>query len=263
MIVLIRKGWRLTLLVAAGGLCGLAAADGGEFYVRAGVGFESLENTEFLDRDCSSESPAALYGCGTGSDGAPHRSTGDFGNSAMVEFGIGRRVLPWLRIEALLGYRPRLSFQGRTNFLAAERRQSVQADVSSVSALLAMQADLKWLAVPGFLDLVPFVGVGAGAVRTRIGAMRMMFPRTTTTVPSGRHTDLAWSVNAGVALALRQDVRLELAWRYMDLGEVKTDRGVGQVEWRDGSRETLRLDLEATRATFKGHGVGVFVRYWF
>lgn len=250
------------ILLAAGMLCGLASADGG-FYVRAGVGFEGLEDTVFSDRDCSSEAPAALYGCGLGSDGAAHRSTGDFENSGLVEFGMGRKVSPWLRMEVLLGYRPRLSFRGRANFLAQGRRQSVEANLSSVSALLAMQADLARLRVPGFRDLVPFVGVGAGAVRTRIGAMRMMFPRTTTTVPSGRRTDLAWTVNAGAALALSQDLRLELAWRYTDLGEIETGRGVGQVEWRDGSRDTLRLDLDATRAKFSGHGIGISVRYAF
>ena len=70
-------------------------------------------------------------------------------------------------------------------------------------------------------------------------------------------------VTAGVAAVLNARTTLELAWRYSDLGEVRTGRGAGRVVWRDGSREPLPLDLAATRATLSSHGLRLSVRYAF
>ena len=56
---------------------------------------------------------------------------------------------------------------------------------------------------------------------------------------------------------------LDLAWRYTDIGEVHTGRGAGRVEWRDGSREPLPLNLAATQAKLAGHGLRLSLRYAF
>ena len=100
----------------------------------------------------------------------------------------------------------------------------------------------------------PFVGTGIDVVHTRIGKTIMTFPATTTTVPGGGRTGLAWMATAGFAVALDVRVSLDLAWRYSDLGEVRTPRGPGRVV-RDGSREPLPLDLAPTKARLKGHGI--------
>ncbi len=240
-----------------------AAADPGDFYLRAGIGLDRPAESVFSDRDCSSVSPAALYGCGRGGDGAPYRSVGDFGMPEALEIGLGRVATRALRFEVLAGYRPRLEFRGRANFLQPMREQAVEAKVSSLSALLAVHVDLPALGVPKIGPLEPFVGVGAGIVRTRIGETTLTFPRTRTTVPGTDRTEFVWMVTAGVAAVLNARATLELAWRYSDLGEVRTGRGVGRVVWRDGSREPLPLDLAATRATLSSHGLRLSVRYAF
>ena len=205
---------------------------------------------------------AALYGCGTGGDGAPYRSVGDFGTVQAVEVGLGY-VTGAARFELLVEYRPRFAFEGRANFLAPESRQSVSADLSSVSGMLAVFVDLAGLGLPRPGPFAPFVGAGIGAAHTRIGKTTMTFPATTTTVPGGSRVGLAWMATAGVALALDERVTLDLAWRYTDLGEVRTGRGAGRVVWRDGSREPLPLDLAPTRARLAGHGVRLSLRYAF
>ncbi|MDE0332076.1 MAG: hypothetical protein OXL41_09430 [Nitrospinae bacterium] len=60
------------------------AAPVGGFYLRAGIGLDHPPDIRFTDVDCSSASPAALDGCGTGGDGAPCRSMGDFETSSAV-----------------------------------------------------------------------------------------------------------------------------------------------------------------------------------
>ena len=239
------------------------AAIAGDFYLRGGIGLDRAADTTFADLDCSSTSPAALYGCGQGTDGAPYRSRGGFGTAPVLEAGLGYVAGPSARLEALVEYRPRLAFEGRTNFLAPERRQTVTADLSAISAMLVGFLDLPGLGLPRLGSFDPFVGAGAGFVRTRIGETRMMFPRTTTIVPGAHRTGFAWMLTAGVATALSERTTLELAWRYTDLDAVHTGRGEGRVVWRDGSREPLVLDLAATRARLRSHGFRLSLRYAF
>ena len=238
------------------------AAGAGDFYLRGGIGLDRPADTVFTDRDCSSSAPAALYGCRTGSDGAPYRSRGGYGTVPALELGLGYAAAA-ARVEILVEYRPRFAFEGRANFLAPERRQSVTADLSSVSGMLAAYVDLAELGLPKPGPFAPFAGAGVGAVRTRVGETRMTFPATTTIVPGASRTDLAWMVTAGVAAALDERVTLDLAWRYTDLGKVRTGRGAGRVVWRDGSREPLPLDLAPTRARLASHGIRLSLRYAF
>ena len=250
-------------LMAAGVSAVPMAAIAGDFYLRGGIGLDRAAETTFADLDCSSTSPAALYGCGRGSDGAPYRSRGGFGTAPVLEAGLGYVAGPSARLEVLVEYRPRLAFEGRTNFLAPERRQTVTADLSSVSAMLVGYLDLSGPGLPRLGSFDPFVGAGAGFARTSIGETRMMFPRTTTIVPGARRTGFAWMLTAGIATALNERTTLDLAWRYTDLDTVHTGRGEGRVVWRDGSREPLLLDLAATRARLRSHGLRLSLRHAF
>ena len=233
------------------------------FYVRVGVAFDWPEEARFTDEDCSSESPAALYGCGNGPDGVPYNTLGDFASIGGFELGVGRAATPLLRLEAVVQYRPDASFEGRANYLEATRRQEVHTDVSSLTSLVAAYADLPELGVPRFGPFSPFTGAGVGLSRLELGETRMEFPRTTTIVPGGTRTNLAWMVTAGVAVALSERMTLDIAWRYTDFGTVRTDRGQGWVVWRDGSREPRELDLAETRADLSSHGVLASLRYAF
>ncbi len=244
------------------------AAAAGDHYIRAGIGLDRPGEAAFTDTDCSSTVPAALYGCGRGSDGAPYRSAGGFGTVPAVELGLGYAAGAF-RFEALVETRPRYTFEGRTNFLAPHRRQDVSARLSSVSAMLAGFVDLAALGAPKAGPFAPFLGAGIGAAHTRIGETTMTFPATTTTVPGGSRTGPAWMATAGIAMALDDRVTLDLAWRYSDLGEIRTPRGPGRVvrrdgrAWPDGTRGPRPLDLAPTRARLRSHGVRLSLRYRF
>ena len=240
---------------------GTVAAE--EFYLRAGVGLDRPADAAFMDADCSSASPDALYGCGSGGDGAPRRSLGGFGTVTGVELGLGLNAGPAVRIEAQVDHRPRLAFEGRANFLAPERWQSVSADPSVLSGMVAAHVDLPALGVPRLGPFDPFVGAGIGAARIRIGETAMTFPKTTPIVPGTQRTGLAWMVTAGLSAPLGARTRLDAAWRYTDLGTVETGTGVGRVVWRDGSRPPLPLDLAATRGRLRSHGLRLSLRYAF
>ena len=165
------------------------AAVAGDYYLRGGIGLDRPGEAAFTDTDCSSTSPAALYGCGTGGDGAPYRSAGKFRTAPAVELGLGYAIGA-IRFEAPVEYRPQYTFEGRANFLAPERRQDVSAKLSSVSGMLAGLVDLAALGLPKPGPFAPFLGAGVGAAHTRIGKTTVTFPATTTTVPGGSRTGL-------------------------------------------------------------------------
>ena len=236
------------------------SAIAGDLYLRGGLGLDWPDNAVFTDSDCFSTVPAALYGCGTGGDGAPYRSDGDFGTVPALEIGFGY-ARGAMRIEVQVEYRPRFEFKGRANFLAPDRRQSVSANLSSVTGMLTGFVDLAALDLPKPDSLVPFVGAGIGVAHTRIGKTTMTFPVTTTLVSGGSRTRMAWMATVGIAMALDERVSLDLAWRYTDLGGVRTPRGPGWVVRRDGSRQPLLLDLAPTKADLKGHGIRLSLRY--
>ena len=182
-------------LIAAGTSIGSAGAS--DLYVRAGAGLDRPAETAFTDLACSSVSPAAVYGCGRGGDGAPYRSVGDFGMVPVLELGLGYAAAPAVRLEVLAEYRPRFAFGGHANFLEAGRRQFVAADRSSLSAMLAVYVDLPAAGVRSLRFLEPVVGGGVGAVHDRMGETRVSFPKTTTIMPRASRTGVAWMLTAG------------------------------------------------------------------
>lgn len=254
------------LLVLAGAsplLSGVAGAD--EVYLRAGVGLDRSTDARFADADCATD---GLYGCGAGADGAPHGALGDFGALTGVEVGIGYRAAPALRIEGLVQSRPRAAYAGRANFLAADRRQSVSADLSVLSGLAVAYADLAELGLPGLGHLRPFVGGGAGVSRIALDETTMTFPRTMTLVPAGRRTSLAWMAAVGLAMPLGGAATLDFAWRCLASGRAATGSGTGRVLYHDGSvhyrnGRPNEFRLGETHARLASHGLQLSLRYAF
>ena len=241
-----------------------AASSGGgasrEFYVRAGVVLDWTREARFVDEDCSSSSPAALYGCGPGNDGAPISSLGDFGTAAGVKFGLGYALAPALRLEGTVQYVPSFSFEGTANFVQTLEQQTVSADLSFLTGMAAVYLDLPELGLPRLGPFRQFIGAGGGVSRIDIDEMQMRFPKTTTIVPAGQRVNFAWMLTAGVAVSLAGKTTLDLAWHYADYGAVGTGRGTGRVVWRNGSRDPLRLDLGETQASLRGHELSISLR---
>ena len=240
--------------VVIAAVLGSASPGTAELYYRGGVVLDWSEETRFLDVDCASQNPAALYGCGEGLDGAPLGSSGDFGSTPGIELGVSRGLTSFLRLEAAVQYRPGLSFRGRSNFLQTKGIQAASAELSSLSGLLA--AYLEW---PGRAG--PFIGGGAGLSRVAIGDTRLRFRQTETIIPGGRRLGAVWMVTAGASVPLGECFILDIAWRYTESGAVETGRGRGRIVWRDGSHEPVELDLAETRADLSTRGLRASVRW--
>ena len=148
------------LVPAALGWGALAqAADG---YLRATLGYEQSRDADFADRDCSSQQPAALFGCAPGDDGRPIGAYGDFGGYPLVELALGTRLLPWLRADLSLGYRFAIDYQGNANFLAVGTHEPVAADLESWNGMVNAFVDLAPLSGTDLGPFQPYVGAGVG-----------------------------------------------------------------------------------------------------
>ena len=152
-------------------------------YVRAAIGAERARATRFMDKDCANDGGefVPLYGCGTGFDGKPLSSSGNFDTMRSFELAAGYIAAPFLRIEALVQRRASSSFKGHANFSQLDKnsRRDVHVDVSSVSVMFATYVDLPELGVPGIGPLSPFVGAGVGHSRIKTSETRQEFRCTT------------------------------------------------------------------------------------
>ncbi|MDE0206555.1 MAG: outer membrane beta-barrel protein [Candidatus Tectomicrobia bacterium] len=260
------KTWLWTVLLAIAMGAALPAPGFTQTYVRGGVLLDRAQDTRFTDKDCESELPAALYGCGMGVDGKALSSVGDFGSMPGLEVGLGYILHPTLRLEAGIQYRPDFSFEGSSNFSGLELsdRRDVSAELSQLSGMLAAYVDIFELLLLQYVSPVgPFIGVGGGLSVIDIGDTRMDFPQTYTIVPGGSQVNFSWMVTAGIGIHLRGRTAVDIAWRYTDHGAVETPNGDGRVVWRDGSREPLPLNLGGTKGRLRSHGLNISLRYTF
>jgi opacity protein-like surface antigen len=122
--------------------------------------------------------------------GGPALAQGDLGGTPVGDLGLGWRATSFVRIEALGSWRPGLAFAG--------------AEVDSLSALA-----VGWVDLGVYGKARPFLGAGVGVARNRLEG-------------EGRSTETAWMAAAGVAWPLSPRATLDVAYRYLDLGHVRT-----------------------------------------
>jgi opacity protein-like surface antigen len=230
-----------------------------EPYLRLGVGGDGSVPATFRDTDCQSVQPPALFGCGAGRNGEPLGASGAFGSGVVLDAGLGYRFNRWLRAEGLFSYRPDYEYNGQANFLQSSPPQPVNANLSSVAAF-----GVGYLDFPKIRSVQPFIGAGVGAARNRISAVTYGFPAlapdATTTMPGGTATGLAWLLTAGVAIPLNEQLSLDLAYRYTDLGTVQTDTGSARIVRPSGTRS---LVIAGTQSALQTHGAMLTLRYAF
>jgi opacity protein-like surface antigen len=240
------------------------AADDGP-YLRGGLGLSVSRDTRLKDEDCSSTVPPALFGCANGPDGVSIGARGDFSDTPLAEVALGYSR-QWLRVEAVLSWRPSYDFDGQANFLNVPLgQQPVSGKVDSLSLMGAAYVDLAKV-VSAWRDarIQPYVGAAVGAARNETERMTYRFPsigaEAVTITPDGSWSGLAYSLTAGVSIPLGAATTLDVAYRYVDLGRVETDVGVAAIRRPSTS---LDLTIAPTRADLRGDELLVSLRHAF
>ena len=254
-----RPSLKLTLGLLIGGFgLGMAPASS-EPYLRIGLGADDSAPATFRDGKCSAEKPPALFGCGKGENGSPLNAVGAFGSGAVIDAALGYRLNDWLRAEALFSYRPSYDYSGEANFLNAGSLQPVSANLSSIAGFAVGYVDL-----PKIGKIQPFFGAGLGGARNRISSMHYDFPKlgsnASTTIVGGTSKGFAWLLTAGVGIPLSENLNLDIAYRYTDLGHVKTSDGIAAIERQTGSN---LIEIAGIQSNLQTHGAMATLRYHF
>ncbi|HYH21153.1 MAG TPA: outer membrane beta-barrel protein [Azospirillum sp.] len=246
------RGLPVLCAVALGALALTAATPAlggdGPIYLRADVGYGASRDAKLEDADPGGRNP--LYGAG-------NWVNGDVGRSVALGAGIGVRVLPALRAEAAVHWLPGLEYTGVTRRSGA----AVRADADGLALMANVYLDLDRLdGSHGDGPIHPWVSAGLGTARTHLGTVRTEAAGRTITAPGGTSWRFAWSLGFGAAVDLTDSLALDLGYRYLDMGKVRTDGGTAQMVSAAG---TFTGPVDPVEARLRTHLVTVGLRYSF
>ncbi|WP_232628986.1 outer membrane protein [Methylobacterium sp. Leaf118] len=221
----------LTLLAGVGMPCLAQAADllppppppppmaepidfAGGWYLRGDAGWGDLElrRTEAIDVS----KPPKPY------DYIAHQDK--VGSQFFVGGGVGYQFNPWLRFDATGEYR----FQTKWHLFAEDTTvpntggyNLTKGKFDSVVGLVNGYVELGT-----FHGFTPFVGAGVGVAHHMFGGVTDHgygnYFGGYGFGPAKSKTNFAWAAHAGVAYALSHNVKFELAYRYLNMGDAET-----------------------------------------
>ena len=204
----------------------------GGWYLRGDVGVAASASNPSLQN-----SPDPLAG-----GFYPATATQSYNNSsisaaAFYDVGVGYQANQWLRGDVSLEYRGGSEFQsmyllnnpGGLNaaggVTASQYAEFYRGNVSSVVALVNAYADLgTWY------GLTPFVGAGVGLAHNKLSGVTDQGLVTLNGATggsggyftNGAQTNFAWALMAGIDYNITPNLKLELGYRYLNLGKYGT-----------------------------------------
>jgi opacity protein-like surface antigen len=151
----------------------------------------------------------------------------DMGDAFFVGAGIGFAWNSWLRVDATAEYRAKTKFKvlgSYTEFCPGGRCFDLYD--GSHSALVVMAN--AYIDLGTWFCLTPFVGVGAGMARHTFTSFTDVGYISDGTSGFGyaqsdfSEWKFAWALHAGVAYNVNNNFKMELAYRYLNFGDVNT-----------------------------------------
>lgn len=149
-----------------------------------------------------------------------------FGDQVFVGAGFGYQLNDWIRFDVTGEYRTAASFRATETYSydggITTGVNVVNGKISSVVGLANAYFDLATL-----YGISPFVGVGVGFAHhrtegftdegfgTAVGAFGVSRGEST-------RSNLAWALHAGLGYHVNPNLKLELAYRYLNMGDART-----------------------------------------
>jgi opacity protein-like surface antigen len=203
-------------------------ADFGGWYLRGDIGFSNQSVNNIRKSD-----PAAY------SQISSLNETNNFDTAGIFDIGAGYRFNNWFRADVTAQYRGKANFKGTDVFtasasgLAYNAQDDYNASKSELLFLANAYVDLgTWWCV------TPFIGAGIGTSRvsisgftdTGVNNLQQTTPLSVggppvvsyATAANGSKWNFAWAAHAGLAYQVSQNVTLELAYSFVDLGSGTT-----------------------------------------
>jgi opacity protein-like surface antigen len=233
---------------------------GGGWYLRGDIGIGTNKHkpdVEFL----SNGAPPPL---GAGASFVLN----DFkmGSSAFFGVGLGYQFNNWLRADLTAEYRGAADLRGRDTFLfpatptTGNRLTNNYSGSLQTNVFLAnVYADLGTFC--GFGCITPYIGAGLGFAQHNMSQLTdssVQGPYNTNVAPNSvftggtfafntyfadkSKTNLAWALMAGLAVDVTKNVKLELGYRYLNMG--KAESGINELSGLAGNPSNLIVRLK-------------------
>jgi opacity protein-like surface antigen len=200
------------------------AVETGGWYLRGdvGVGMQNFKSFDFTQTNAATGGPwPATWNI----------DQKDIKDTFLIGAGIGYQWSNWLRFDFTGEYRADVKFKALGSYVnfpnpgLGRAADLYDGDHSAVVLLANVYLDLgTWWC------LTPFVGVGAGTAYHRTAALTDIGINTDGLGASAYgfanqdHTqwNFAWAAHAGVAYNVTNNVKIEFAYRYLNMGNVNT-----------------------------------------
>jgi opacity protein-like surface antigen len=166
--------------------CFYARLDGGGAFFNRPTVFRNLPPDYDLERG---------FGSGTG-----EALNEELDDTAFIEGGLGCQVNDLLRVDATAGYRFRSSLVDGNDTLSAE--------LETVTVF----ANAYW-DITNYAGFTPYVGGGLGAAFHRLSDITAPLDAS-----DGDTTAFAWNATAGISYDLSPQLKIDVSYRYTDLG---------------------------------------------
>jgi opacity protein-like surface antigen len=186
---------------------------GSAWYLRGDVGVGALDFDKFEGVDIVG--PPAGYRL-------EHKLIAD---QAFVGFGAGYKFNNWFRADLTAEYRTAAQFKTVESYIFPGQ---IDRGINLVEAKLASIVGL----VNGYIDFgswhgfTPFVGAGVGFARHKVLGLTDLGAGSAAGglgfAPDKDTTKLAWALHAGVGLDISPNAKLELAYRYLNMGKAES-----------------------------------------
>jgi opacity protein-like surface antigen len=205
------------------------------WYLRGDIGFSTQSVRSLYNRNYANYN--SVVNVDRGFDSAP-----------LFGLGIGYNFNEWLRFDVTGEYRGKANFHGfDIGYNPAPHDDVYTGSKSELTFLANAYVDLgTWS------NFTPFVGAGVGISRNTISSFRDI----STSFGSAAYADsaskwsFAWALYAGVGYKVTKNLTLELAYRYIDLGNAQSGNitnfaGVvgGPYEFNHITSHDLKLGL--------------------
>jgi opacity protein-like surface antigen len=180
------------------------------FYLRGDIGF-SNQSVERLSN--SLDALGTIEKVNLGFAGAP-----------LAGIGAGYRLNQWFRADVTGEYRSAAAFTGLERYRDASLPLGYGTDEYTASKRELAVLLNGYVDLGNWYGLTPFLGAGVGAVRLTLDNFKdtNVVTQGLAYAKAGSKTNLAWALHAGVGYAVSPSFTVELAYRYLNLGDGKT-----------------------------------------
>jgi opacity protein-like surface antigen len=188
------------------------------WYLRGDVGVAINEFDSFRP----SLAPANANGGAAPAIGVAFASIAD---SGIIDAGVGYQFNSWLRADLTGEYRTQANYRVGEVYTAFCAAGPVCLDSYNAGVSTALFMANGYVDLGTWYGLTPYVGAGLGAAfhkysgLTDIGAT----PGAWGVAADKSQTNFAWAVMAGVGYNVTPNLKLELGYRYIDMGKVSSN----------------------------------------